>query len=77
MAITERLLINERIFKSKRKLFREIVVVQTWLNFSDIVLNGVRLKVFCVKVLNKDFWDSISLTIDCNEVFKTVELVDN
>ena len=77
MTITKRLPINEWIFKSKRKFFREIVVVQTGLNFSNIVLNCVRLKVFGIKVLNKDFWDSISLTIDSNKVFKTVKLVDN
>merc|ERR1740139_2108982 len=77
MVVGKLLLVDERRFVGEGKLVGFVVLVNSWVDLTNIVFNVNGIKGLAVQILYKNFWLSIPFAINRDEVFKTIELRDH
>ena len=76
MIVLENLLINEGRSIWVSQGFAVIILVESWHYLSNIISWNSR-KSFSIEILDQNFWPSLILNVNCNEVLESIEFINN
>ena len=69
-------LIHEWRSKHEVEIERLVVLVETWKNFANVIIDIDCIEFLRIEVLHENFWFAILLAVDGDEIFKAIELGD-
>lgn len=76
MVVLVMLAVDKRRTKGISQRIYFIILVDTWMDLSHVVVDVDCFKTFGVEVLYQNFWNSIPLAVDSDKVLEVVEFCD-